>query len=306
MKWSFSQANIFRKCQRQWYYKYIFASAIAKDPMRKEAHRLSNLTDLKFWRGKIVDAVISNSIIPKMNINVSIKFEEAIRLAREIFDNEKGQGLSGSSNNSNSKFGFVEIEYGHSISEHDFDQAWRDIELCLKNYYSIEMIQKILNKSNYRMTQPNIPIKCNDVSINAKPDIICLYANRKPIIIDWKVQTNPIINSRAQLALYAFALSKYRAISGPLSSLRDLKISELGIAEVQLLAGVIRKHEILDDEVEEIEDQIVFSAEEIKMAKRGLSSKELQASDFKTAYSPSACLYCCFKKICWEVSSELS
>jgi hypothetical protein len=58
MIWSFSKSRIFRKCQRQWFYKGCRASARPNDPVRRAADLLSKLQILSAWRGQIVGITI--------------------------------------------------------------------------------------------------------------------------------------------------------------------------------------------------------------------------------------------------------
>jgi hypothetical protein len=67
MRWSYSASRNFRQCQRQWYFKNIVASARAKEPLRRRAYLLSKLQSVSAWRGKIVDDVISKTLIPRIN-----------------------------------------------------------------------------------------------------------------------------------------------------------------------------------------------------------------------------------------------
>ena len=57
----------FRRCQRQWCYDALVASAHAKHGSpRREVHLLSQLQSVAAWRGNIVDHVISRRLIPAL------------------------------------------------------------------------------------------------------------------------------------------------------------------------------------------------------------------------------------------------
>ena len=88
MRWSYSASRSFRQCQRQWFFKNVVASAIAKDPFRKRAYLLSKLQSISAWRGKIVDEVISNSIIPDLNRRNCVTLRDAKNRARRLFDRQ--------------------------------------------------------------------------------------------------------------------------------------------------------------------------------------------------------------------------
>lgn len=86
MRWSYSASRSFRQCQRQWFFKNVVASARAKDPFRKRAYLLSKLQSVSAWRGRIVDDVISNLIIPQLNRGNLVSLREAKNRARDLFD----------------------------------------------------------------------------------------------------------------------------------------------------------------------------------------------------------------------------
>ncbi len=121
MIWSFSNHNIFRWCQRQWYYKSIHASWQAKDPLRKETWRLSKLMSINAWRGRIVDKIISDTVVPAMNNGRKVPVENAIKTAKYLFDNQKRVMHQANSKKQLIKFmndshaGFHESEYGLEI-----------------------------------------------------------------------------------------------------------------------------------------------------------------------------------------------
>ena len=64
MFWSISESRTFKRCQRQWYYKNLLASPTAKDPLRHTAYLLGKLQSISAWRGNLVDAVISETVLP--------------------------------------------------------------------------------------------------------------------------------------------------------------------------------------------------------------------------------------------------
>jgi hypothetical protein len=56
--WSVSESKLFRRCQRQWYFKHCVANAQAKkDPLRRRAYLFSKLQSISGWRGQLVDTV---------------------------------------------------------------------------------------------------------------------------------------------------------------------------------------------------------------------------------------------------------
>ncbi len=133
MRWSFSAHGSFRKCPRQWFYKKVYANGRAKDPQRREAHRLSKLDGIQAWRGKIVDAVISYTIIPSVAWKRPCGLETSKRKADELFDLQRTQRLNGVGDGR-----FLETEYGNPITEEMFQKARAEVHTALENFYRTE------------------------------------------------------------------------------------------------------------------------------------------------------------------------
>jgi hypothetical protein len=89
MIWSFSTHNMFRRCQRQWFYNCVLANARAKDPLRKEAYRLSKLQNVNAWRGHIVDETISQMVVASASRGTLAPLVRVVDYARHLFEEEK-------------------------------------------------------------------------------------------------------------------------------------------------------------------------------------------------------------------------
>ena len=135
MTWSFSKHNTFRQCQRQWFFKYKFANSSAKDPMRKEAQRLSKLVNLKAWRGKIVDSVISDFIIPSVGREIPIDLETAQQMAWNLFQKQQLLGMQPAPVADSGFSGFLEVEYGKPPTPEVFNEAWEEIRQALVVFF---------------------------------------------------------------------------------------------------------------------------------------------------------------------------
>lgn len=299
MKWSFSQYNSFKKCQRQWYYHYIYASSKAKDKGRQEAFRLSKLINIKAWRGKIVDEVISNYVVRMIKNGVAPDLHAAQKKARIRFNEQRNLGQSAEPVRDGDFRGFLEVEYGIPIDDEVFDNAWNEIDLALQGFYNSTFVWEALKKADMCITQRYIPFSCNEASLIAVPDVICFYPDRNPLIIDWKVQSNPISDYWMQLATYALGLTTCTPHKDwPILPSRITPI-DVELAEVQLLTEMVRIHKMKEDDLDELCELIAHSMAEMSLARDGRAFKDLLAEDFSPALNPLTCKYCSFKKICW-------
>jgi hypothetical protein len=88
MFWSITESRTFRRCQRQWYYKNFLANANAKDPVRRTAYLLGKLQSISAWRGNVVDAVISETVLPAVRAKRTVNLGDVRHHARALFDRQ--------------------------------------------------------------------------------------------------------------------------------------------------------------------------------------------------------------------------
>lgn len=301
MKWSFSNHRLFARCQRQWYYKNKLASARAKDPVRREAQRLSKLINVNAWRGRIVDSVISDTVIKAIGWGKKITLNDAIGVARSQFDEEKAAGLSNKYAHLKGFHGFLDIEYCRSIPGHTFEKAWNDIQESLTNLFTNDDLKAAIRAASYRFAQRSLMFKHDGVTIQAVPDLILLYEDRRPLIIDWKVMSNPQSDYWLQLATYAIALSRCNPHKDWPSGF-SIQPSDVELMEVQLLRNEVRRHTVSEEDEHDLHDLVSSSGMRMAMACNGDGkAKDLLTTDFQTTQNPNNCQICSFRKMCWEV-----
>ena len=154
MMWSFSAHGTFRKCPRQWFYKKSYANSRANDPLRREAHRLSKLEGVQAWRGKIVDTVISETIIPAMRWNGPCNLDQAKKKAHQLFVQQRAQRIA-----SDGEATFFEVEYGLPLTEELFTNARAEIHTALDNFYKADRVWALLKLATTLVPQRPISFK---------------------------------------------------------------------------------------------------------------------------------------------------
>lgn len=299
MKWSFSSHKAFRRCQRQWFFKNILANSIAKDPQRREAHRLSRLVTVWSWRGRVVDSILSNAVIPQLARGRGISLDAALQQARNAFDQEKPHESNPDREYNETPVRFVEMEHGLGLPASTLTKAWADIEASIRSFYANKVLIESIARAQYVCTQRPLSFNHDDATVSAVPDVICFYANEPPFIIDWKVNTAPIHDFWLQLAIYAIALTRCNSHKDWPVPHAGLEPTTMKLAEVQLLTDAVRTHTVTDDDVDEITELIYWSFNEMMLACGGKpNAKGLRAQDFLTAFNPSSCRICAFQKLC--------
>ena len=308
MRWSYSASRSFRQCQRQWFFKNIVASAKAKDPFRRRAYLLSKLQSISAWRGKIVDDVLSKTLIPNLNRDVQTTLGTVKDHARNLFDRQLAfaqrhpiRDLSLRVSSAGDDFAvFHVMEYDGAIPENEIENAWCEIETALVNLFALKDIKDTLKSSVSVMPQRPLQFRLMDgITVLAYPDAIVFHSNAAPTIIDWKVHKFGTNDAWLQLAIYAIALSR----CNPHRDFPDgieMQPQETALYEVQLLTNVVRKHSLEEEHFIEAEEYMLSSAYEINCLTEGRKYTDLNVEDFKVATFAKTCERCAFRTICWE------
>lgn len=308
MRWSYSASRSFRQCQRQWYFKNVMANARTNDPLRKRAYLLGKLQSISAWRGKIVDDVISKTLIPKLNHGARFTLQDAKNCARGLFDRQLAYarqhpiadlGLQVSKEGDDFTV-FHVMEYQGEFPEHEIEQAWCEVESALVNLFSMDDIKCLLKSSDYIVPQRALQFTLmDDVTMLAYPDVIAFRGDAPPAIIDWKVHVFGASDAWLQLAIYAIALSRCNPHRDFPNGF-EVQPQELTLYEVQLLTNVVRKHSLEEEQIVEAEEYMINSAYEMACLTEGGKYVDLNIEDFQTAIHAETCQRCPFRAVCWE------
>jgi hypothetical protein len=282
----------------------MLANARAKDPVRQEAYRLSKLESVYAWRGKIVDTVISEAIIPSIARGQPYSFKEALLHARRLFDQRK-EAISSNSEMLQKpgatppRTAFFESEYGIPLTSEVFDQAIADIEQAITNFYKADSVWSLLDQARYLIPQRPVTFTRDDFTVQVVPDLIMFRIHQPPVIFDWKVNTWPIRDYWLQLVTGAIALARCKPHRDWPNDIAQYKPYETELFEVQLLSADVRKHIVSPNDIDEAEDFILASATEMIFACDNKPAKQLIPDDFAVTENPKTCIVCAFRKLCW-------
>lgn len=307
MNWSLSQSLTFRTCPRKWFLASKVGNCLATAPLRKEAFFLSKLQSVSAWRGNLVDQVISTELIPAIVEKKPVTLDEAIAKARQLFDDQlvfaqerrwREPGVKTSDTNYVALDGY---EYGQDISS-ELEQAWSDIEQALRNLFSLEDLWARLLEADHLVPQMTFRFLHYGDWVTCRPDLILLYKDDPPIIVDWKVHTFGIRDYRMQLAIYALALLRSNQSKQLPTSIVGFSAPEVGLLEVQLLTRKQRIHQLSDEDFEEVENYISTSA--LKMSFVAAADEEGTTTylDVPSTSFAEACSRCQFRSLCREGS----
>lgn len=309
MTWSLSTAKTFNQCQRQWYFKACLGNWKAKDPQRRKAYLLSKLRSISAWRGTIVDSIISEVVVPAIKKRQNPSLVHAQQMARSLFERQLAvarlhplhqPGFSPSKAGSDFA-AFHCVEYGSEISEAEIERARVEIDQSLANLFAMSEVWSELKVAQYLAIQPPLSFSHTGETVQAVPDLIAFYTNKPPLIIDWKVHFFGVYRASMQLGIYALALGRGNPHKG-FPTFRKWEVTDFRLWEVQLLRNQIRRYELNETRIIEIDTFIAESVSEMQLIVGGAKKSTLEPMEFLTASSPETCQSCNYQSMCWEAA----
>ncbi len=311
MIWSFSSSNLFRRCQRQWYYKtHVANSRATKIPLQREIYLLSKLQSVAAWRGSVVDHVISRRIVPALSNKWPVSTSKTLDYARSVFTaqlafakehrvREPGMSPTKAADNFAALY---PIEFGLEVSDQECDAAWKDVEQALRNLLGAQKLLGYLSTATKLIPQRPLTFPFFGVTVRAVPDLIAFFKSQTPVIVDWKVHSFGVMDYRLQLATYAVALSRCEPhkdfpACGPMAP------TSIRLLEFQLLTNKPRQYRLDETDIEEIDSYIAHSATEMSLADGDASKGIPLPLEYPAAQFAEACKTCSFRTPCWEVQS---
>ena len=84
MDWSYSTSRVFRQCPRKWFFQKVVSDGRSKDNFQREANYLKKLQSVWAWRGSLVDKVVSEYAVPRMNQKKVVDGNDLVSYALRI------------------------------------------------------------------------------------------------------------------------------------------------------------------------------------------------------------------------------
>lgn len=307
MIWSLSTAKTFKQCQRQWYFKTCLGNCKAKNPQRHKAYLLSKLQSISAWRGSIVDTVISEVVVPAIKARRNPSLIHAQKIARNLFERQLSvarQHPLHQPNFSPSKAGsdfaaFHCMEYSSEISEAEIERARGELEQALANLFTMSEVWSELKAAQYLISQRSLSFSHTGETVRAVPDLIAFYTSKPPLIIDWKVHFFGVYRASMQLGIYALALVRGKPHKD-FPAFQKWEATDIRLWEAQLLTNQIRRYELNETRITEIDTFIAESIIEMQLIVGDAKKSTLAPTDFSTASSPETCQCCNYQSMCWE------
>lgn len=306
MKWSYSDARTFGQCQRQWGFKRRIASPGSPDPFRREAYLLGKLQTLPQWRGGIIDYVISQAVIPVLRQGEFPDRGRVLRAARACYDAEKTFALAHRMWEPGLKIGtlagtfaaFHDVEYKTPPTPEQLAACWDEIELALATLLDMRDLLEPLQSADALLDQRTLSLPFGGMSVIARPDLIALYRNAPPKVIDWKAHAHMQTAARGQLALYAIVLTSAAPHQDFRIDPRAWNALDVALCEAQLLRNEVHLYQLEPPEIDLAWSEIGESIVAMQRA-LGAEAAEWDVTELPVARRAETCERCNFRRLCW-------
>ena len=304
-RWSFSTDKLFRRCQRQFFFREIAAHHSQKEPWRREAFVLKQLKTLELWRGSVIHEGIQHYVVPALRRGNALNWEsltdQTIERAKAQleFSEQKRYREPGISKTKHENFcALVPHETGIGVSTEEFKVACNEIRMAFQRLERMTDIwQPLLGRKDCQ-AEKQIWVEFDDVKIMVQIDLLFARSLGHPTIIDWKsYELGGDTDARLQTVLYGWALWKSKLFD-------DLHAPEnIELLECQVQDGVVIKHECGVEVFDELEDYLYRSLHRIFSLCRSKKLTEARLQDFAFTDNPNNCEHCSFRQLCIENAS---
>lgn len=304
-RWSFSTDKLFRRCQRQFFFREIAAHHSQKEPWRREAFVLKQLKTLELWRGSVIHEGIQHYVVPALRKGHSLDWrlltEQTIQRAKAqlAFSERKRYREPGISKTKHEDFcALVPHETGAGVSTTEFEKVCHEIRMAFQRLAVMsDLWQPLLGRKDCE-AEKQIWVEFDDVKIMVQIDLLFERSLGHPTIIDWKsYELGGDTDARLQTTLYGWALWKSKLFD-------DLHNAEnIELLECQVQDGVVIKHECSLEVFDELEDHLYRSLNRIFSLCRSKKLSEARLQDFAFTDNPNNCEHCTFRQLCIERAS---
>jgi hypothetical protein len=301
-RWSFSTDKLFRRCQRQFYFREIAAHHSLKEPWRREAFILKQLKTLDLWRGTLIHEGIQHCVVPALKRGDALDWtqltEQTIQRAQAqlAFSEQKRYRELGIAKSKHEDFcALVAHETGKGVSAEEFDQVCGEVRTAFLRLAAMSDLWQVLLGRKDCEAEKQVWVEFDDVKIMVQIDLLFERSLGHPTIIDWKsYDIGGDTDARLQTALYGWAIWRSELF-------QDLHTPEnIELLECQVQDGVVVKHECSLEVFDELEDYLYRSLNRIFSLCRSKKLTEARLQDFAFTDNPNNCEHCAFRQLCTE------
>ena len=278
-----------------------------KDPERREAYLIKQISSLEEWRGKLVHLALEKYFVPSLRRRNIVTCDEltqkTLLLAeRQIKFSQQRKYRENGITKTKAGDSFLALgihEPESSFDEQRVEEILEDVRQCYENLYSSKKFMDFLtDKAEWYETEFHLSFKFDGVNIIAQPDLIVGYGNlekAKLCVIDWKVGRSQTSDYSKQLNLYGLSVIGHWKWS-------KYQIEDVLLVEANLLLNKFEKRFLKKSQKAEIEDFLYRSISDIKAVTGDQKYNINDLEEYDYANSPLSCEYCKFEQLCRRVA----
>jgi len=285
--WSYTTVNTLRQCNRKFYFASLLAHHARKNLLRRKAYELKGMQNLKMWVGSVVDKFMEVEIIPAIVAKRELHFDElakrAVKLAEEQFRYSKNgfyKDPSVKKTDAGNAFCILDIhEIKAPFREQDLIESYETIRKAIRNIPEIRMpdgnlfINYLKEANSLTPNVTNWVVEIEKAKLAPQIDLLGQH-NWKPVIIDWKLSSSFVSDYSRQLMIAGIVvyLKRLENIDKKPYSYEDIKLYE-----VNLLKGVVKEHEFIEEKVHDLINYINLTSRDIHLLRE---KKDVTIGDF--------------------------
>jgi hypothetical protein len=306
-QWSFSTDKLFRRCQRQFFFREIAAHHAPKEPWRREAFILKQLKTLELWRGTVIHEGIQKYVVPALKNGEVLDWrrftEQTLHRAKEQFlfsERRRYREPEITKGKYDSFCALIPHETGEGVSRDDFEEVCDGIKTAFQRLSTLTELWEGIRGCRDCQAEMPLWLKFDDVSIKVQIDLFFQRTPRHPTIIDWKsYELGGDTDARLQTTLYGWAVWR----CGRYEVRRP---EDIDLLECQVQDGVVIEHTCSQAAFDELEDHIYRSLHRIFTLSQSKKLAEANLQDFAFTDNPNNCEHCTFRALCIQRATASS
>jgi hypothetical protein len=292
--WSVSRDNAFKKCAREYYFKYYgsWTGWEADAPKRtREIYVLKQLKNRAIWGGQVVHDCIARTMQNLSRGVPLLKLEEILHITRNLMRNDfRNSRRKRYRTNPRGYCGLFEHEYERDISDEEWKETAEYVDHCLRNFYQSEHFEKLrrLGPKDFLEVEQFSSFHIDGVEVKIKLDL-ANWESGSVVIWDWKTgKSERDAGLSFQLACYAlYAQQAYNVDPGRVITRR-----------FDLNRGTVHESGIMKGLPEEIRAYILGSVKDMQGVLENVEENVAVENRFTKVERRALCMNCNFLKVC--------
>lgn len=300
--WSWSRAEMFATCRRQYFFNYYGAWGgwdKRADPKTRATYVLKKLQTRHQWIGSTVHNAL-RWVLTTLRDKGAAPSEEATlralgkRLQADYQDSGEGLYWEDPKN----KRGLLEHEYDHLyVSDEDWSALFEKALAAVNTFFVSDVFATLqsLPREDWLEIDTLGSFEVDGVKVWVQLD--CLFRRDGEIhVVDWKTGKANADSTREQLVLYAWYASQQQSVEA----------GRVIAAEINLGTGERVEHRFLESDFARVRERVATTVADMRALLDDAPNNRATEERFPLAESEAPCATCAFRRVCprWAEADE--